>query len=86
MNAAPTYDILLQGGIDDHFRGLPEAGIDHFHARIAQGTGDHLGSAVMTIETWLGHQHADRGGGWSIRHGYLSRATTKSGIQRRARL
>jgi len=85
---ADTIDILLQGGIDNHFGGLPQAGIDHFHAGIAQGAGDDLGSPVMTIEARLGNQYADRSVGWSLlfRHGYLSRATTKSGIQSRARL
>jgi hypothetical protein len=40
----------------------------------------------MTIQAGLGYQHANRSTGWSVRHGYLSRATTKSGIQSSARL
>ena len=49
--------ILLDGGFDDHRRRLADAGIDHFHASVAQRPRDHLGAPVVSIEARLGHQH-----------------------------
>ena len=51
--------VFLQGGSDDHLRRLAQAGVDDFHAGIAEGAGDHFGAAVVTVETGLGHQDAD---------------------------
>jgi len=40
--------IFLQRCADDHFRGLPQSGVNHFHAGIAQGTRNYLGAAIVT--------------------------------------
>src|SRR6476660_10398102 len=40
---ADDVDIFLDRGGGDHFRGLPQAGVDDFHARVAEGAGDDLG-------------------------------------------
>ena len=58
---ADDLDIFLQGGADDHFGGLAEAGIDDLHAGIAQGASDHLGAAVVAVETGLGDEDTDFG-------------------------
>src|SRR4051794_3428053 len=36
-----------------------EAGVDHLHARVPQGTGDDLGSAIVPVEAGLGHHDPD---------------------------
>src|SRR5581483_3964854 len=51
--------VFLQSGVDDHLRRLPQAGVDDFHAGIAQGTGNHLGAAVVTIQAGLSDEDAD---------------------------
>src|SRR5579863_1214258 len=51
--------IFLQGGAHNHFGGLPQSGVNHFHARIAQGASNYFGPAVMSVKSGLGHQHAD---------------------------
>ena len=52
--------IFLQGGIDNHFRGLSQTSINDFHARVAQGPRNDLGAAVMAVESRLGNQHPNR--------------------------
>jgi hypothetical protein len=37
-----------------------EAGVDDLHAGVAQGAGDDLGASVVSVETRLGHDHAQR--------------------------
>jgi len=56
---ADDLNIFLQGGVDNHLWCLAEAGVNHLHARIAQGTGDDLGATVMTVEAGLGYENAD---------------------------
>ena len=57
--------ILVDGGGSDLLGRLMKSRIDHLEASIAQGAGDHLGAAVVAIESWLGDQdpggHAARG-------------------------
>ena len=55
---ADNVDVFLDGGGGDHLGGLAEAGVDHLHARIAQGTGDDFGAAVVAIQPWFGDQHS----------------------------
>ena len=55
----PDYlHIFLQGGVDDHFRGLSQTSINDFHARVAEGPRDDLGAAVVTVEPGLSHKHS----------------------------
>ncbi len=42
-----------------------QSGINHFHSGIAKRGGDDLGSAVVSVQTWLGDQYAD-GTGQSV--------------------
>ncbi len=66
---ADAVDVFLNGCVHDHFRGLAEAGVDDFHACIAQGAGDDFCAAVVTVETGLGDENADWGGAGFRRHG-----------------
>ena len=54
-------DDVLSGraGGGDHLRGLAKAGIDNFHAGVAEGAGNDLGAAVVAVEAGLGDQHAN---------------------------
>ena len=56
---ADDVHIFLNGGGSNHFRSLPQAGVDHFHAGVAQGARDDLGAAVVAVETGLGDQNAN---------------------------
>ena len=56
---ADDVDVFLDGGGDDHLGRLPQAGIDHFHAGVAQGAGDDLGAAVVPVEAGFGNQYAN---------------------------
>ena len=51
--------IFLNGCLDDHFRGLPESSVDHFHSGITQGRSDDFDATVVTIETGLADQYSD---------------------------
>ena len=46
---ADAVDVLLDGGGDDHLGRLAQAGVDDFHAGIAEGAGDDLCTAVMAV-------------------------------------
>jgi hypothetical protein len=37
---------------------LPEAGVDHLEAGVAESAGDYLSAAIMPVETGLGDQYA----------------------------
>src|SRR3990170_198550 len=50
---ADGIHILLDCGACDHLRGLPEAGVNHLHPRITKRPGDHLGTTIVPIKTWL---------------------------------
>ncbi len=56
---ADGVNVFLNGGGDDLFRRLTQACIDHFHPGVAEGAGDDLGTAVVTVEARLGNQNAD---------------------------
>jgi hypothetical protein len=56
---ADDVDVFLDGGGGDHLGSLPQAGVDDFHAGIAEGAGDYFCAAVMTIKTRLGNQHTN---------------------------
>src|ERR1700721_4454372 len=53
-----NLNIFLKRGIDDHLRSLSQAGINNFHARIAESPCNHLGAPVMPVKPRLRHQHA----------------------------
>ena len=54
---ADDVDVFLHGGRGDHFGRLAQAGVDHFHAGVAQGARDHFGAAVVAVQAGLGDQH-----------------------------
>lgn len=64
-----AVDIFLNGGVDDHFRGLAEAGVDDFHTCVAEGACDDLCATVVAVEAGLGNENADWGGSGFRRHG-----------------
>src|SRR6267142_4551499 len=51
---ADDVDVFLDGGGGDHFRGLAKAGVDDFHAGVAEGPGDDLGAAIVAVQARLG--------------------------------
>ena len=55
---ADDVDVFLDRGGRDHLGRLVQAGIDDFHARIAQRRGDDLGAAIVAVEAGLGDEHA----------------------------
>jgi hypothetical protein len=55
-----AVDVFLEGGVDDHLRRLPEAGVDNLHTGVAQRPGDDLGSSVVAVQARLGDQDTDR--------------------------
>src|SRR5215831_519655 len=42
-----------------HFWRLAKPGVDDFHTGIAQSARNHLGPAIVPVQAWLGHQHAN---------------------------
>jgi hypothetical protein len=50
--------VLLQRGAGNHLRGLTQAGVNHFHAGIAQRAGDDLGAAIVPVESRLGDDNS----------------------------
>jgi hypothetical protein len=55
---AHDVDILVQGGLGHHLRGLPQPGVDHLHPGVAQGSRDHLRSAIVAVQARLGDEDA----------------------------
>src|SRR6204780_4255889 len=53
--------VLLQSRTHDHFRSLAQAGVNHFHACVAQSSRDDLRSPVVAVQTRFGDQHPDAG-------------------------
>jgi hypothetical protein len=51
---ADYVNVFLDRGGGDHFRGLAEAGVNYFHAGVAEGAGDDFCAAVVAIEAGLG--------------------------------
>src|SRR6267378_81952 len=43
-------DVFLDRSRGDHFRGLTQAGVDDFHASVAEGAGDDFGASVMAVQ------------------------------------
>src|SRR5207237_235769 len=56
---ADRVDVLLDRGLDDVLRTLPQAGVDDLHAGVAQRAGDDLGPAVVAVESRFRNQDAD---------------------------
>src|SRR5205823_3833711 len=56
---ADRVDVLLDRGLDDVLRRLPEPGVDDLHAGIAQRAGDDLGPTVVAVESRFRDQDAD---------------------------
>jgi len=56
---ANDVDVFLDGGGGDHLRCLAQAGVDHFHSGVAQGTRDYLRSAVVAIQPWFRDQYSN---------------------------
>ena len=50
---ADNVHVFLQRGADDHLRGLAQAGVDHFHAGIAQRAGYDFGAAIVPVKARL---------------------------------
>ena len=51
--------VLLHGRLDDLLRRLVQAGVDHFHARVAERARDDLGAAIVSVETGLCDDDSD---------------------------
>src|SRR5206468_2064187 len=66
---------LLDRRLDDLLRGLVQPGVDDLVPGVPQGPGDHLGAAVVAVESRLGHHDADR----SNHHPHLRGASRRSG-------
>ena len=60
-------DVFLEGGLGDHLRGLADTRVDDFHASVAEGARDDLGTAVVAIEAGLGDEHLEG----SLGHGSM---------------
>ena len=58
---ADAVYVFLDGGSDDHLRGLTEASVDHLHAGVAEGAGDDFCAAVVAVEAGFGDEDADGG-------------------------
>src|SRR6266850_251349 len=56
---ADYVHVFLQRGVHYHLGSLPQAGVDHFHAGVAQSASYHFGAAIVAVEPGLGHQHTD---------------------------
>ena len=56
---ADDIRVLLQCRRHNLLRSLPEAGIDHLHAGIAERAGNDLRPTVVTIQPGLGDHHSD---------------------------
>ncbi len=54
---ANGINVLLQSRRGDHFRRLPQAGVNDLHPRIAECAGDDLRSAVVAVEARLSYQN-----------------------------
>ena len=53
-------DVLLLGGVGDHLRCLPQAGVDDLEPLVAEAASEDLRAAVVPVETRLGDEDADR--------------------------
>src|SRR5467141_604010 len=56
---ADDVDVFLDGGGGDHFGGLAQAGVNDFHAGVAQCTRDYFCAAVMAIQPRFRNQHSN---------------------------
>jgi hypothetical protein len=56
---ADHVDVFLDSGGGDHLRSLAQAGVDDFHAGVAEGAGDYFCAAVVAVQAGLGDQHPD---------------------------
>lgn len=54
-------NVFLQRRAHDHFGSLAQAGVNHFHARIAEGAGNYLDATVVSVEAGFGYKHPDPG-------------------------
>jgi len=61
---ADAVDVFLNGGGDDHLRGLAKARVDDLHASVAQGAGNDLCAAVVAVKAGFCNQDADWRCGW----------------------
>ena len=49
----------LQGCFGDLLRRQPDTGVDYFETGVAKSAGYDFGSAIMTVEAWLGYQYSN---------------------------
>ena len=52
-------DVFLKCGVHYHLRSLTQAGVNDFHACVAERPRDNLGPPVVTVQTWFGDQNPD---------------------------
>ena len=57
---ADDVDVFIDSGPDDLFRGPANARVDDFVPRVAQGTDQELGAAVVSVEADLADQDTFR--------------------------
>ena len=57
---ADHVDVLLERGRGDHLGRLAKAGVDDFEALVAQPAREHLGAAVVAVQSGLGDEHLER--------------------------
>ncbi len=59
MDNPITWTSSCKRGVYDHLRSLAQAGVNYFHARVAESPRDNLRSPVVAIQTRFGDQHPD---------------------------
>lgn len=56
---ADAIDVFLDGGGDDHLRGLAKTGVDDFHAGVAESASYDFCAAIVAVETRFSDEDAD---------------------------
>ena len=57
--ATDNIDIFFNGSSNNRVNGAAQPGVDHFKTFVTEPACQHLGAAVMAVETRLGDQHAN---------------------------
>src|SRR5262245_31526102 len=56
---ADGVHVLLKGRVDDHFRRLVQPRINDLETSVSQGPGDHLRTAIVTVQTRFADEYSD---------------------------